>query len=259
MSPSTFVATESTVVLGEDGQTEELKAGQTFVHNARHYLVTRYPSLWRRVSAPDRQAAGRRPAARPRLAPARAVAATPPAPPAAHRPLVILNQSAPATFTIKLSEKARDLIRDEAWRSRDGDEIGGALYGEPAGLGDTGLTIKRASGPGPRSTRSAARFTIDSAAFQAGENGPVRWCGDWHTHPGSALGIPSDGDLKGWVRTLEAYGTDRYLGLIVTAPRWDSVWGEDARPDWNEPAVHGWVLTHAYERYTCQPAHVEGW
>ena len=87
----------------------------------------------------------------------------------------------------------------------------------------------------------------------------MRWCGDWHTHPGSATGIPSDGDLKGWVRTLEAYGDTRYVGLIVTAPRWYRTWGEDARPDWNKPAVNGWVMTFAHERYTCEPAEVEGW
>jgi hypothetical protein len=41
-----FVATKTITVRGEDGQLDELVAGQSFVHDSGHFLIRTYPDLW---------------------------------------------------------------------------------------------------------------------------------------------------------------------------------------------------------------------
>lgn len=41
-----MVAKETITVRGEFGEQVDLKAGQTFIHAQRHFLVTEYPDLW---------------------------------------------------------------------------------------------------------------------------------------------------------------------------------------------------------------------
>jgi hypothetical protein len=48
---ATFVATKTMTVRGEDGQLDDLVAGQSFVYDEQHYLIRTYPDLW----APSRQ------------------------------------------------------------------------------------------------------------------------------------------------------------------------------------------------------------
>ena len=75
--------------------------------------------------------------------------------------MVLLDGSEP-TVTVKLRGRARDLIRDLAFRARDGDEIGGALYAEPnTSELPAELEVERACGPGPRSTRAPTEFRSD--------------------------------------------------------------------------------------------------
>jgi hypothetical protein len=71
------------------------------------------------------------------------------------RPRVVLLDGTEPTVTVKLCGRARDLIRDQAFRARDGHEIGGALYAEPnTSELPVELEVERACGPGPRSTRA---------------------------------------------------------------------------------------------------------
>src|SRR5688572_4916563 len=43
---ATFVATKTMTVRGEDGQVDDLVAGQSFVYDEQHYLIRTYPDLW---------------------------------------------------------------------------------------------------------------------------------------------------------------------------------------------------------------------
>lgn len=259
-----FVAIKTITVRNEYGQDETLKAGVTFVHDARHFLVTEYPHLFAREGAtrPRAKAAPRR----------RTKPATQPARPntfSTERPRVVLLDGSEPTVTVRLRRSARDLIRDQAFRARDGHEIGGALYAEPnTSELPAELEVERACGPGPRSRRAPAEFRSDISYYVANENRAngehqrsVCWIGDWHCHPVSQAGLPSPADLLGWARALQAYGPERglssYVGLIVTAPYRQDQWG--VRQDWNAPRLHAWVLTNAFERWVCTPGRIEGW
>jgi hypothetical protein len=46
---ASFVATETIVVRGEHGEPEPLVAGQTWIHDSRHFLVRQYPDLFEPV------------------------------------------------------------------------------------------------------------------------------------------------------------------------------------------------------------------
>ena len=46
-----YRATQSMVVRGEHGEAEELVAGQSYIHDERHFLLRRYPDLFERVSS----------------------------------------------------------------------------------------------------------------------------------------------------------------------------------------------------------------
>ena len=259
---ASFVATKTATVRDEDGKDETLKAGVTFIHDARHFLGTEHPHLFAREGA--RAKAGPRRRTKPATQPAR------PNTFSTERPRVVLLDGTDPTVTVRLRRSARDLIRDQAFRARDGDEIGGALYAEPnTSELPAELEVERACGPGPRSTRAPARFTSDIPYYVNGENRAsgehqrsVCWIGDWHCHPVSQAGLPSPADLLGWARALQAYGPERglstYVGLIVTAP-YRAEWGHDARQDWNRPRLHAWVPSNAFERWVCTPGRIEGW
>jgi hypothetical protein len=265
-SGASFVATKTITVRNEYGKDETLKARVTFIHDARHFLVTEYPHLFAREGAtrPRAKAAPRR-----RTEPATQSARPNTFSTAAERPRVVLLDGSEPTVTVKLRGRARDLIRHEAFCARDGYEIGGALYAEPnTSELPAELEVERACGPGPRSRRAPAEFRSDISYYVANENRAsgehersVCWIGDWHCHPVSQAGLPSPADLLGWARALQAYGPERglssYVGLIVTAPYRNDQWG--VRQDWNAPRLHAWVLTNAFERWVCTPGRIEGW
>jgi hypothetical protein len=259
---ASFVATKTITVRNEVGKDEELKAGVTFIHDARHFLVTEYPHLFAREGS-----TGSRAKVTP---PRRTKPATRPNTFSTERPRVVLLDGSEPTVMVRLCRSARDVIRDQAFRARDGDEIGGALYAVPnTSKRPAELEVERACGPGPKSRRAPAEFRSDISYYVANENRAngehqrsVCWIGDWHCHPISQQGLPSPADLLGWARALQAYGPERglstYVGLIVTAP-YRAEWGHDARQDWNSPRLHAWVLSNAFERWVCTPGRIEGW
>ena len=51
---ASFVATKTITVRNEYGKDETLTAGATFIHDARHFLVTEYPHLFAREGRPGR-------------------------------------------------------------------------------------------------------------------------------------------------------------------------------------------------------------
>jgi hypothetical protein len=257
--PTSFVATKTITVRGEDGKDERLVAGSTYVHDARHFLVTSYPELFKRTdgrpmkprSRPTRQAT-RTPARRPLELP----------PPRLPCPRVVLLSDRAPSLTVQLRERAREAVRDAGFWTRDGNERGGGLFGEAHTANPSEIVVTRACGPGPRSTYSPNWFKSDIDHYLREENGPVRWVGDWHCHPGNSPGRPSEGDLKGWARALQVYGPERglthYVGLILTAP-YKQDYASELRQDWNHPQLHPWVLRNTFDRWICEPAKVEGW
>jgi integrative and conjugative element protein (TIGR02256 family) len=255
---ASFVATKTITVRNEYGKDEELLAGQTFVHDARHFLVATYPHLFQRVGirAAARQAAPPRRGHRPAQAPAR-----PKTP--KWKPLVRVDARA-APSTVRITRTAYLAITDQAFGQRGEIETGGPLFGIPAK--DATPKIRRAGMPGPnaRSSRSSMRPDLEHTRREAAElerDGRLdRWVGSWHTHP-SENGQPSDTDLEffAWdCRELHHMGRsmDNYIALIV-APKWR----QDDRGcylDWTRPTLNAWrMYAVADDQFICTPAKVE--
>lgn len=240
---ASFVATKTITVRNEYGQDETVTAGVTFVHDARHFLVTEYPHLFARVGARTqaRAAPRRRTTARTTRTPTSAPM---------WKPLVRLDTGAAPTFTVRLTRKAYLAIADQAFGQRGEMETGGALFGIPAAK-DASLKIRRAGAPGPnaRASRSSMRPDLEHVrreAFEAERNGGLdRWVGSWHTHP-TKNGQPSDSDLRffAWdCRELHhmGRGTGDYIALIVT-PNWQRDYGRDSHLCWARPTLHAWRM-----------------
>ncbi|WP_158289924.1 Mov34/MPN/PAD-1 family protein [Micromonospora sp. S4605] len=130
---------------------------------------------------------------------------------------------------VVLAPAAATTIRDEAARSRDGDETGGLLLGyiEPDGTAH----VRYAGGPGRAAVRGPAFFLRDLphaqrlAADAYARDGSM-WIGEWHTHPGTAP-APSDRDLSTYLAFLDdpELGLDVFIAIILTSPTaaWDTL------------------------------------
>src|SRR5579875_2417323 len=109
-------------------------------------------------------------------------------------------------MNIRMSTSAFDAVADEAPRSRDGLETGGALFGFDAdSYGPTLIT--HAAGPGPNAVRKRDFFLRDRQYTQAVADAAyadccARWVGEWHTHPDGPP-TPSDRDLKSYLTHLD--------------------------------------------------------
>jgi hypothetical protein len=159
-SKVSFVATKTTTVRNEYDRDETVKAGQTYIHDAGHFLVVSYPELFRRVGSPLK------PRARRRSAPAATARKLAPS------PMVVLLESATPTLTVRLRDDARVEIRDAGFWARDGLKRGGGLFGVAHGRNPSELVVKRACGPGPRSRAGTHRFESDIDDYVRQENGP---------------------------------------------------------------------------------------
>ena len=258
---ASFVAIKTATVRNEYGKDETLKAGVTFVHDARHFLVTEYPHLFAREGAATRakRTIPRRRSAAPATRP-------PERKPRVWTPLVRLDtrDNAP-TFTVRIAERAYLPITNQAFSQRGQLETGGALFGIPAK--DDAPKIRHAGAPGPnaRSSRSSMLPDLEHTRAEAIErerSGALdRWVGSWHTHP-SGDGLPSDRDLRffAWdCRELHhmVRDMDHYIALIVT-PNLQPVWGRDAYLSWAKPTVHAWHMQAvADDQFICTRAQVE--
>jgi proteasome lid subunit RPN8/RPN11 len=257
---TSFVATKTITVRNEYGKDETLKAGVTFVHDARHFLVTEYPHLFAREGA---RTQAKRPAARPR----RSAPATRPS--EAKRPmwtpLVRLSTSNAPTLTVQVRRDAYLSMTDQAFTQRGRVETCGALFGIPAKDGPP--TIRRAGSPGPkaRATESSVHVDCDHVRRKAAElerrDAIDRWVGSWHTHP-SGDGQPSRGDLQFFAWDCREWhhmgrSMDHYIALILT-PNLQPVWGRGAYLSWAKPTIHAWHM-HAVadDQFICTRAEVE--
>jgi proteasome lid subunit RPN8/RPN11 len=253
----TMVCTKTTIVTNEHGQQERLKAGVTFIHDPRHWLVQTYPHLFA-AAGPTRTRA--------KAAPRGRTAARAPRPTRPEwKPLVRLDTSAAPTFTAHITDKAYLAITDQAFGHRGEIETGGALFGIPAAK-DAPLKIRRAGLPGPKARASESSMHVDCEhvrreALEAERDGRLdRWIGSWHTHP-SADGLPSDNDLRffAWdLRELHHMGRGQgdYIALIVT-PKWESDYARGCRLSWVKPTLNAWrMYAVAEDQFICTRAEV---
>ena len=103
--------------------------------------------------------------------------------------------SADATFEVRFSREAWETMLAEASRDRDDSapmrETGGILIGSwKEKNGRTVVTVRRSSGPGPKSIRETHVFSPDLEYFRDRSGYYAtrknwRYLGEWHRHPGS--------------------------------------------------------------------------
>jgi proteasome lid subunit RPN8/RPN11 len=254
-----FVATKTATVRSEYGNDELLKAGVTYVHNARHFLVTEYPHLFARVGAGTR--------AKRTVAPNRRSAAPAPEPKRPMwTPLVRINLAAPATFTVHIADRAYVDMGTQAFGQRGTLETGGPLFGIPSN-GDT-LKVRRAGEPGPKARASEGSYHPDlehtrrQAIDLQRRDAIDRWVGSWHTHP-SGDGQPSRGDLRFFAWDCREWhhmgrSIDNYVALILT-PNWAQDRSTfESYLSWAKPTFKAWHMQAVSDdQFICTPAKVE--
>jgi proteasome lid subunit RPN8/RPN11 len=252
-----LVATRTITVKGEDGRPEQLVAGQTFVHDPRHWLVKTYPHLF--APASDRTRADK-------ATSRRTATASPVRKPPNWKPLVRLSTSTAPTVTVEIRRDAYLSMTNQAFTQRGTVETGGPLFGIPASR-DAPPKIRRAGEPGPKARASGRSYHPDlehtrREAIDLERNGGIdRWIGSWHTHP-STDGQPSDGDLQffAWdCRELHHIGRsmDNYIALILT-PNWESDYARGCHLSWVKPTLNAWHMQAVSDdQFICTPAKVE--
>ena len=258
---ASFVATKTATVRNEDGKDETIKAGTTWVYGARHFLVVTYPYLFERRGTRAARSAPQRPRRSTPARPARPASPT-------WKPLVRLSPD-PSGFTVRLSENAYQAMGDEAFGQRHRNiETGGALFGEPAKDSDQRVRVKRAGGPGPKARSGESWMHADTdhyrrEAIELHRSGsPLRWIGDWHTHPTVDSGWPSENDLRffAWnCRELHHMGRsmNHYIGLILTPVRSQDRFTFEHTASWARPTITAWHMQAVGEdQFICAPAEV---
>jgi hypothetical protein len=176
--------------------------------------------------------------------------------------VVIRARSTEATqFTVTLGSGARRAIEDEisfVHRELGQDyECGGWLYGQfrPRTSSD-GLTIAVATHAGDSEYgRSSITFGETATELMLRSFPPsldhMTPLGDWHVHPSRGGTIPSDGDARGWARSLDEYGFARYTAIIVSP---------DEGMGWMHPTFSAWTVRRegVPSLPVCEPARVVG-
>jgi proteasome lid subunit RPN8/RPN11 len=192
---------------------------------------------------------------------------------------VELRESSVSPISVVLDGGARSCIFNEVldWASDgygDGRESGGYLFGRRVGgragsldftAGDVlDVTFAAYAGEGTQRGSSSMRHDVDYALSIERElgkrNGRERLIGDYHSHP-DGDGIPSEGDLRGWFRSLQLLGVREsrkdpwllgdevtpncFLGLIVT---------RSAGGSWHYPQIWPWVMREHDGSVICEPA-----
>lgn len=259
-SDVSFVAIKTITVRNEDGNDELLEAGVTFVHDARHFLVTEYPHLFARVGAAT---GAKRTAAPHRAAPA--IRLPEPKRPV-WKPLVRITPDAPASFTVHIADRTYVDMGTQAFGQRGTLETGGPLFGIPSN-GDT-LKVRRAGEPGPKARASEGTYLPDLAharrqAIDLQRRDAIdRWVGSWHTHP-SGDGQPSRPDLRFFAWDCREWhhmgrSIDNYVALILTPN-----WAQDRSTfetylSWAKPTFNAWHMQAVSDdQFICTSAKVE--
>jgi proteasome lid subunit RPN8/RPN11 len=180
------------------GERITVQAGEWCVDG--HELAFRFPGSFRLDPLVDKRPLGKKP--RPR------VRSTPPRLGSAARG----TSGPPERYTVEFTKYARyDL--DMALGEYDGLEIGGGLFGQ---VRDNTFLISDVGRQAPGVSRTTRRTELSQwSCEELARNSGLSWLGDWHVHPGSGSGSPSDVDERGWESCREPGRP--WLGLIVTS------------------------------------------
>jgi hypothetical protein len=164
-------------------------------------------------------------------------------------------------FTVTLGSGARRAIEDEisfVHRQLGQDyECGGWLYGQfRPRMSSDAVTIAVATHAGDseygRSSiafgESATSLMLRSFPNELNHMTPL---GDWHVHPTRGGTIPSDGDARGWARSLDQYGFSRYTAIIVSPAE---------GMGWMHPVFRAWTVRRegVPSLPVCEPARLVG-
>jgi hypothetical protein len=164
-------------------------------------------------------------------------------------------------FTVTLGTGARRAIEGEISFARSelgaDYECGGWLYGQfRPRLSSDGLTIAVATHAGDSDHgRSSITFGESATSLMLRSFPPelahMTPLGDWHTHPNRGGTIPSDGDARGWARSLDEYGFARYTAIIVSPS--ESL-------GWMNPIFSAWTVRRegVPSLPICEPARLVG-
>jgi hypothetical protein len=167
----------------------------------------------------------------------------------------------PEQFTVTLSSGARRAIEDEISFARSelgaDYECGGWLYGQFRPRESSGsLTIAVATHAGDSEHgRSSITFGESATSLMLRSFPPelshVKHVGDWHTHPNRGGTIPSEGDARGWARSLDEYGFARYTAIIVSPSE---------SMGWMSPHLNAWTVRRegVPSLPICEPARLVG-
>jgi len=132
------------------------------------------------------------------------------------------------SYSVRVTNIARQQIVELAAASWDGEETGGILLGR--GPGQDGIIIVEQAGePGPAAERAPDFFLRDlphakALAAAAWERDRSVWVGEWHTHPGGLI-HPSPRDLATYAGLLSApeLAFRALVAIIVVAdPNWST-------------------------------------
>jgi hypothetical protein len=168
----------------------------------------------------------------------------------------------PTQFEVKLGSGARQAIEDElalVRRELGPDfEAGGFLYGQDRPrMSSTWTTIAVATHAGDATShgRSSITFGESPTSLMLRSFPPeldhMTPLGDWHSHPTRGGTIPSEGDARGWARSLDQYGFARYSAIIVSP---------DEGMGWMHPVFSAWTVRRegVPSLPVCEPARLVG-
>lgn len=119
----------------------------------------------------------------------------------------------------RVSEEVLDFIVEESSR-RYPAETGGMLIGR---WGEEGLSIEKATGPGPNAKHSPWGFRRDGDHSQVAldeivraSEGKIDYVGEWHSHPANHGLSTKDTTAMRWIASNEKYAIAQpVLGLCI--------------------------------------------
>ena len=132
-------------------------------------------------------------------------------------------------------------------------ETGGFLWAAETPRGRI-MTVTRVSGPAPNSKHEPKSVIlgrpgdVQRGALRA-DLVPV---GDWHSHPGSTNGWPSDTDQRSWVSALRASPRSPFYAAVIAYRR-------TPMDPWGRAQLAAWAVYResATGRYVCEPARLD--
>jgi Prokaryotic homologs of the JAB domain len=164
-------------------------------------------------------------------------------------------------FTVTLGSGARRTIEDElalVRRELGPDyEAGGWLYGQyrPRESSDWQTIAVATHAGNSEYGRSSITFGESATSLMLRsfppELGHMKHLGDWHSHPTRGSTIPSEGDARGWARSLDEYGFARYTAIIVSPSE---------GMGWMSPVFSAWTVRRegVPSLPVCEPAKLVG-